>query len=132
MTSHDVSKLSYSELLNLSKELDQQIAAKRAEELKVLADGYLKKMEAAGFTVVEAVQALQPYLGNKSTGKKRGPSTAAVLYRDPSDPSNTWSGRGRAAKWLAPTRRRAAPETSFACRTSRLLAVGSPRPRACR
>lgn len=101
MTSHDVSKLCCSELLDLRKALDPKIAAKRADELTVRADGYVKKMEAAGFSIVEAIQALQPYPGNKSTGKKLGPSTAAVLYRDPSDPSNTWSGRGRAAQWLS-------------------------------
>jgi len=101
MTTNDVSKLSYSELLNLSKELDQQIAAKRAEELKVLADGYVKKMEAAGFSVEEAVEALQPYLGKTAAAKKRSASAAVPLYRDPANPADTWSGRGLPARWLA-------------------------------
>lgn len=101
MSSSDVSKLTYAELLHLSKELDQQIAAKRAEELKVLADGYIKKMEAAGFTVSEAVDALKPYLKGRSGTKERSASPAAALYQDPADSSNTWSGRGRAARWLA-------------------------------
>ncbi len=100
MNTNDVSKLSYAQLLDLSKELDQQIAAKRAEELKALADGYIKKMEAAGFSAAEAVDALKPYLKN-SPAKQRTTSAAAVLYQDPANPTNTWSGRGRAAKWLA-------------------------------
>jgi len=38
--------------------------------------------------------------------KRRGPkagggSTVAVKYRDPKNPDNTWSGRGRPAKWLS-------------------------------
>lgn len=100
MTTHDVSKLSYAELLNLSQELDQQIAAKRAEELKVLADGYVKKMEAAGFSVQEAVDALQPYLGTAPAAKKRAAAAAAPLYQDPANPADTWSGRGLPARWL--------------------------------
>lgn len=101
MTAPDVSKLSYAELLRLSNELDQQIKARRSEELKVLADGYVKKMEAAGFTVAEAIDALKPYLGSQSGGKSGTKSSAPVLYQDPQNPENTWSGRGRAARWLA-------------------------------
>lgn len=101
MTQNDISKLSYAELRQLSKKLDEEIAAKRGEELKVLADGYAKKIAAAGFSVKEAIQALQPYLQNAGRGPKKSSGAAPVVYRDPANPSNTWSGRGRAAKWLA-------------------------------
>ena len=101
MTTPDISKLSYSELVELSKQLDQQISARRGEELKVLADGYVKKTEAAGFSIKEALEALQPYVLRPAAAQKRSASAAPVLYRDPANPSNTWSGRGRAAKWLA-------------------------------
>ncbi|WP_158218841.1 H-NS histone family protein [Roseateles aquatilis] len=101
MTNVDVSKLSYVELVELSKKLEEQIQGKRTEELKVLADGYIKKIEAAGFSVVEAVEALQPYIGARGFTKTKPASTAAVLYRDPANAENTWSGRGRTARWLA-------------------------------
>lgn len=99
----DVSKLSYAELLALSKSLDEQIHSKRSEELKVLVDGFAKKLEAAGFSVDEGVEALHPYLRAKPAPRSQagGASTARVLYRDPAHPENTWSGRGRAARWLA-------------------------------
>lgn len=100
MTQNDISKLSYAELRQLSKQLDEQIAAKRGEELKVLADGYAKKISAAGFSVKEAIQALQPYLQNSGRGPKKSSAPAPVVYKDPANPNNTWSGRGRAAKWL--------------------------------
>lgn len=45
------SKLSYSEPVTLSKSLGEQIRCKRDEELKVLADGIAKKLQATGFTV---------------------------------------------------------------------------------
>ena len=101
MSSPDISKLTYSELIALSKQLDNQISSKREEELKVLADGYVKKIEAAGFSITEAVEALQPYVTQPSKQRKSAGSTAPVLFRDPDNPNNTWSGRGRAAKWLA-------------------------------
>lgn len=101
MTTVDVSKLTYAELLELTKKLDQEIAAKRTEEFKVIADGIAKKVEAAGFTVAEVVIALQPYMAKRAAGKVTPAGAAAVLYRDPANPENTWSGRGRAARWLA-------------------------------
>lgn len=97
----DISKLSYPELLELSKKLDREIAGKRVEELKVLADGYIKKAEAAGFTASEAVAALQPYLGGQTKAKRRSSGSPEVKYRDPANAENTWSGRGMPAKWLA-------------------------------
>lgn len=102
MSQIDVSRLSYSELVALKAQLDEQIGEKRAEELKVLADGFVKKLEAAGFSVVEGVEALAPYVGASSKRQSRQTAAAApVLYRDPTNSENTWSGRGRAAKWLA-------------------------------
>jgi len=100
MSTVDVSKLSYAELVELSKTLDREIQGKRAEELKVLADGYVKKIQASGFTVIEAIEALEPYV--TKSGPKRGSGVAApVLYRDSANPVNVWSGRGRPARWLA-------------------------------
>jgi len=101
MSNVDVSKLSYAELLQLSKELEQQISEKRDEELKVLVDGFAKKVQASGFTVDEAMVALQPYTAATKRKNNQARSSAPVLYRDPSNPENTWSGRGRAAKWIS-------------------------------
>ncbi|KQV96669.1 H-NS family nucleoid-associated regulatory protein [Pelomonas sp. Root1237] len=100
MTAPDVSTLSYIELIALRKELDRQIAAKRGEELKVMADGFAKKIQAAGFTVREAIDELEEYDTPAARTKKRSTSATAPLYRDPANPENTWSGRGLPAKWL--------------------------------
>jgi len=97
MSNVDVTKLSYAQLIDLSKQLELQIAEKRSEELKVLVDGFAKKLEAAGFTVAEGAEALKPYL----LVANRGSKTAPVRYRNPANPADTWSGRGRAPKWLA-------------------------------
>lgn len=101
MSQVDVSRMSYSELVALRNQLEKQIDEKRGEELKVLVDGFAKKLEAAGFTVAEGVEALAPYMGSAGKRGRQAGSEASVLYRDPANPANTWSGRGRAAKWLA-------------------------------
>ncbi|WP_428508742.1 H-NS family nucleoid-associated regulatory protein [Roseateles sp.] len=102
MTEVDVGSLSYAEMVALRAKLDSEIQDKRGEELKVLADGFARKVQAAGFSVAEAVEALQPYVDPASPGKRAAQNaTLKVLYRDPADPANTWSGRGRAARWLA-------------------------------
>ena len=41
--------------------------------------------------------------GLNGAAKRKGPKpggSAAIKYRDPKNPSNVWSGRGRPAKWL--------------------------------
>lgn len=101
MTTPDISRMTYAELVELNKQLEQQIEAKRGEELKVLVDGFAKKLGAAGFSVAEGVEALKPYIVTTSASKKPAGVAAPVLYRDPANPANTWSGRGRAAGWLA-------------------------------
>ena len=70
-------------------------------QLKVLVDGFAKKVQASGFTVDEALVALQPYTAATRRKSNQAGSSAPVLYRDPSNPENTWSGRGRAAKWIS-------------------------------
>ena len=90
--SKDDPRPSYAELLKMIDEVQQQIAVKRVEEIKVLADAYAKKTQAAGFSVREAIDALKPYLPKKGAG--------VVKYRDPANLENTWSGKGRPPRWL--------------------------------
>jgi DNA-binding protein H-NS len=92
----DVTKLSYTELLKLVAEAQERLAAKRDEEIKILADAYAKKVVAAGFTVQEAIDALKPYLPKKGAGGR----SAEAKYRDPANHDNTWSGKGKRPGWL--------------------------------
>ncbi len=43
--------------------LDAAIAERRGEELKVLADGFARKLAVNGFSVKEGIAALKPYIG---------------------------------------------------------------------
>ena len=42
-----------------------------------------------------------PTRGGKKTSSKKGIGSVAPKYRNPSDPSETWSGRGRQPLWFA-------------------------------
>ena len=91
-------------------ELEVALQAKRGEELKVLADAYAKKLEAAGFSIAEGKTALDPY--DKSEAKRaRSPNGSraseskayvkGTVYKDPNS-SATWTGgtKGRQPPWL--------------------------------
>ena len=60
------SKLPDNDLAELQRklaEVDAAIAERRVEELKVLADGFARKLAVNGFSVKEGIAALKPYVG---------------------------------------------------------------------
>jgi len=58
--------LPLSELQKLLQETEAAIAERRVEELKVLADGYAKKLAMNGFAIREGMEALKPYLPRRA------------------------------------------------------------------
>lgn len=83
--------MSYRELLDLQSNIANAIESKRREEKKMLANKLEKLAASSGFSLPEI-------LGRRQAGAKvRGGS---IRYRHPSNPSLTWSGRGRRPKWL--------------------------------
>lgn len=108
--------LSFSEIQKRLKEMDDERAelelalqAKRGEELKVLADAYAKKLEAAGFSIAEGIKAIAPY--DRSIKKRATRDTTGArpirsvetgkTYRDPAS-GQTWTAgsKGRIVGWL--------------------------------
>ena len=49
----------------------------------------------------------------RARGAQKKPSTVKPLYKDPANPSNTWSGRGRAPRWLAALENQGAKREAF-------------------
>jgi DNA-binding protein H-NS len=81
-------KMSYSELVRAEMEVARlkilkQNQARAEVRLKAIA-----LAKAHGFDIDELFG-------------KGGKSKAAVKYRDPKNPENTWTGRGRMPRWLA-------------------------------
>ncbi len=58
----DLNRLAIDDLQRLLRQTDAAIAERRIEELKVLADGYAKKLAMNGFSIKEGMEALKPYL----------------------------------------------------------------------
>ncbi|MFT4267634.1 MAG: DUF2384 domain-containing protein [Xenophilus sp.] len=69
----------------------------RAEELKILADAYARKLQAAGFTIKEGLAALKPYagvaLGGEAPAAPRAPAPAAAERPSPSQELQTHASR---------------------------------------
>ncbi|RYF84181.1 MAG: DUF2384 domain-containing protein [Comamonadaceae bacterium] len=66
--------------------LEQQRQVLRVEELKVLADAYARKLQAAGFTIREGLDALKPY-ARVRLASEAPPVAAPPLWRRAAAPS---------------------------------------------
>lgn len=105
----DVQKMSYAELQKLLTAANEALASKRDEELKVICDGYVKKGQAAGFTIQELTEALKPYWPKRAVRASKPSSDNGLkpepgaTYKNP-ETGETWtrpkSGKGRTKSWL--------------------------------
>jgi DNA-binding protein H-NS len=86
-----IDKLSYAELLELQTRVEAAISEKRAAERKKVREKAAALAAEAGFTLREVV--------SKKTADRRH-RKVAIKYRNPKDPSQTWTGRGRKPLWL--------------------------------
>jgi DNA-binding protein H-NS len=84
-------KMSYAELTQLRADIDRLLVEKQASEKIALRQRLADMAKAEGFS-------LEELLGK---GGRKGKGTVAVKYRDPKNPANTWTGRGRMPRWMA-------------------------------
>lgn len=89
MANVDISNLSVAELEALKGSIESVIGGRRQSELFNLRNTFEEMAENAGFTLDEVMQA--------AASKKR---IVAAKYQNPSDPAQTWSGRGRKPRWV--------------------------------
>ena len=87
-----IDKLSYAELLELQARVVDTIAEKRAEEQAKVREKVAEMAAEAGLSLDEII--------SKSGGKDRRHGKVAIKYRNPKDPSQTWTGRGRRPAWV--------------------------------
>ncbi|MFQ6547381.1 H-NS family nucleoid-associated regulatory protein [Aestuariibius sp. 2305UL40-4] len=89
----DLSKMKRKELEQLRADIDKELEQAAARDLKEARDKAAKIAAEHGFTLDE--------LTGKASGRKgRQTSKAPAKYRNPKDPTQTWSGRGRRPKWI--------------------------------
>jgi DNA-binding protein H-NS len=87
----DLKSLSPTQLDDLIKKAESRKHDIKRERASVVRDKVNKLIKAEGFTFAEL-------FGGKRGGGKRG--KVAPKYRNPADPSMTWSGRGKRPRWF--------------------------------
>jgi DNA-binding protein H-NS len=89
----DCKSLTYEQLLATKSQLDAEIAARASEELDDLKRRLHMIADAQGVAVTELI-------GIKKERKERKGRQVKVRFRNPEDPTQTWSGLGKPKKWL--------------------------------
>jgi DNA-binding protein H-NS len=104
----DVSGLSAKELKALITQAEKQqtkvLTRPKAAAMRAKINQYVKDH---GYTIEElygVVSTVSSESSRKRTGRKPAKSAGSKVapkYRNPANPSETWSGRGRQPRWLA-------------------------------
>ena len=90
-SSLDLSKLSLLELQELAKEVETEIVTRRETEKQRVLDQMRELAGSIGMTPEELL------LGRQA---RAGAAKVQAKYRNPDDPSLTWSGRGKRPAWV--------------------------------
>ncbi|CCD29327.1 Histone family protein nucleoid-structuring protein H-NS [Candidatus Glomeribacter gigasporarum BEG34] len=85
----------YRELIVQREALDKQIESARAAEFDAVVSGIRQKMQTYGICLADL--GLAPERGHPPRSSMR----VAPKYVNPENPDQTWSGRGKAPKWMA-------------------------------
>jgi DNA-binding protein H-NS len=81
-------KMSYAELAEMEAQIDRLKSEKQGAERSALRQRLVDIAKEHGFDIHDLF------------GKGRK-GTVAVKYRDPKNPENTWTGRGRMPRWMS-------------------------------
>ncbi len=98
-----IEKLSYSELIELRQEVDAALVERKAAEERELKEKLAALAAESGFNISEL-------FGGKKGSRK---TVGAAKYRNPKDPTQTWTGRGRKPNWLVDALGKGAKIASF-------------------
>ena len=82
---------SLAELIELKGLVEEAIERAEIREKEAVLEEMKSLAESKGFSIEEL-------FGKGKMAKPR--KTVAIKYQDPSDSSNTWTGRGKKPKWL--------------------------------
>jgi DNA-binding protein H-NS len=87
--SNSLDGMSYGELSEMEARIARLKVEKQNASRSELRERILAMVKEHGFDI------------NDLFGKgRKGKSSVAVKYRDPQNPANTWSGRGRMPRWM--------------------------------
>lgn len=101
----DLQKMSYRDLLDLDIKVKAAIEAKKQTEKSTIKKQVQALIKESGFDMDEIV--------GKAPSKSLKGRKVAPKYRNPKNPEETWTGRGRQPKWLAAELERGRSLNSF-------------------
>jgi DNA-binding protein H-NS len=87
--SPDLEKMSYAELAEMEARIQKLKIEKQNSERAAVRKKLIDLAKQHGFDVRELLD-----------GRRKGKGSVAAKYRDPKNPQNTWTGRGRMPRWL--------------------------------
>ncbi|MCB1560339.1 MAG: H-NS histone family protein [Xanthomonadales bacterium] len=87
----ELGKLSHSELEALAARIEKQKTRLHREQRDAVRKKLIRIAKDDGYTIEEL-------FGRRGGGKKTG--KVAPKYRNPVEPSQTWSGRGKRPRWF--------------------------------
>lgn len=90
----DLEKLSRGELVQLRADVDAALETLADRERKAALEAAKEAARAHGFDLDELTS------GVASKSRSRSKSKNPPKYRNPSDPKQTWTGRGRRPNWI--------------------------------
>ncbi len=93
----DLKNLSPKELQALIAGANAQMQKARATQIRTVREKIDGLLKSAGLTIND----VYPTRGGKKASGKKGTGSVAPKYRNPSNASETWSGRGRQPIWFA-------------------------------
>lgn len=87
----DLEKMSFADLNKIEAQIARLKVEKQEAERTALREKVVAMVKAQGFEVSDLF----------GRGGRKGKGTVAAKYRDPGNPQNTWTGRGRMPRWMA-------------------------------
>lgn len=96
-TAINLDELSIDELHQLVKDAEKAIERRKQTQAKQALEEVKKLASARGFDLDDLIAMMH---GNQSGSAKKVTTKAPPKYRDPANPDNTWSGRGKPPKWM--------------------------------
>lgn len=93
MATINVDKLPLKELLDLNQRVQKALVQAKERERAELKQKIAMMAENSGFSVGEL-------FGGRGSGRGKGAGVGVAKYRNPDNPSETWTGRGRKPNWL--------------------------------
>lgn len=106
----DLKTLSPKELQALIASASAQMHEAHAAQIQTVRQKIETLLSSSGLTLED----IYPSLRKKAGARKSAAGSVAPKYRNPADPSQTWSGRGRQPAWFAAAiKRRGVTEDSL-------------------